>query len=341
MDTPPLGCFNRGSGDLEILKTSQIRKVECVSVSRFYEKYKDALQLELVSSPTGLARKIFEPAINRPGLAIAGFYMYFAHKRVQVFGASEVAYLFRLPSSMRKTRVARMYQYEIPCIVFSRNQEPPEEITELADQAGICVFRTHLSTIKFVNAATIILENEFAESTTVHGCMLDLRGTGILICGKSGVGKSEAALGLIERGGALVADDVVQIRNIGGELITSAPQESQGFIEVRGLGIVNVTSLFGLKALRRNKRLDLVVMLKQPSDMAEVERLGLERKKLSLMGELIYYVELPVAPGRDTARLIEVAAIDQMLKGHGYNMASEFSKQLLERISRGHMEERN
>lgn len=314
------------------LKTSRIKKINHVSVSRFYGKYKDALKLQLINSPVGLARSISEPAINRPGLAIAGFYAYFAHKRIQVFGSAEVAYLSKLPEGMRKSRVQRMYRCEVPCIVFSRGQEPPPEIIELADEAGVCVFKTSLVSMKFVNAATIILENEFAESTTVHGCMLDVRGVGILIRGKSGVGKSEAALGLIERGAALVADDMVKLRNIGGEIITSSPEMSRGYLEVRGLGIVNVTNLFGLKAWRNNKRLDLIISLLPVTEMDGMDRLGLERVYLDVMGEKILHIEIPVAPGRDTARLIEVAAIDQHLKSIGFDMAGEFNKRLMTRF---------
>lgn len=150
---------------------------------------------------------------------------------------------------MRKSRIQRMFRCEVPGIVFSRDQDPPQEIVELADEAGVCVFRTSLVTMKFVNSATIILENEFAESLTLHGCMVDVRGVGVLIRGKSGVGKSETALGLIERGAALVADDMVYVRNVGGELVASAPEMSRGFMEVRGLGIVNITTLFGLKSI--------------------------------------------------------------------------------------------
>lgn len=317
------------SPDEYTLKTSKIKKVDHVSVSKFYGKYKDALQLELVNSPAGLARGISEPTINRPGLAIAGFYAYFAHKRIQVFGSAEVAYLSKLPESMRKSRIQRMYRCEVPCIVFSRNQEPPPEIVELANAAGVCVFKTNLVSMKFVNAATIILENEFADMTTVHGCMLDVRGIGILIKGKSGVGKSEAALGLIERGAALVADDMVQLRNIGGEIITSSPEMSRGYLEVRGLGIVNVTNLFGLKAWRRNKRLDLIVTLLPATELDALDRLGLEKVYLDVLGEKILHIELPVAPGRDTARLIEVAAIDQHLKSVGFDMAGEFNRRLM------------
>ena len=223
---------------------SKVKKVDFVTLSKFYGKYKEALQLELINSPAGLSRHICEPALNRPGLAIAGFYSYFANKRIQVFGSAELAYLQKLPEGMRKSRIQRMFRCEVPGIVFSRDQNPPREIVELADEAGVCVFRTSLVTMKFVNSATIILENEFAESVTLHGCMVDVRGVGVLIRGKSGVGKSETALGLIERGAALVADDMVYVRNVGGELVASAPEMSRGFMEVRGLGIVNITTLF-------------------------------------------------------------------------------------------------
>ena len=206
---------------------SKVKKVDFVTLSKFYGKYKEALQLELINSPAGLSRHICEPALNRPGLAIAGFYSYFANKRIQVFGSAELAYLQKLPEGMRKSRIQRMFRCEVPGIVFSRDQDPPQEIVELADEAGVCVFRTSLVTMKFVNSATIILENEFAESLTLHGCMVDVRGVGVLIRGKSGVGKSETALGLIERGAALVADDMGYVRNVGGELVASAPEMSR------------------------------------------------------------------------------------------------------------------
>ena len=280
--------------DTEIteLRTSKIKIVDFVSVSKFYGKYKEALQLELMNSPAGLTKHINEPAINRPGLAIAGFYAYFAHKRVQVFGSAEIAYLRKLPVGMRRARVQRMYRCEVPCIIFSRNEDPPAEMIDLADEVGVCVFKTSLVTMKFVNAATIILENEFAEATTIQGCMLDVRGTGILISGKSGVGKSETALGLIERGAALVADDIVQVRNIGGEIIANAPEMSRGYIEVRGLGIVKVSNLFGLRALRHSKRLNMIVTLRSAEEMGDLDRLGLERAQLKVMGEKIVHVEL-------------------------------------------------
>ena len=308
---------------------SKVKKVDFVTLSKFYGKYKEALQLELINSPAGLSRHICEPALNRPGLAIAGFYSYFANKRIQVFGSAELAYLQKLPEGMRKSRIQRMFRCEVPGIVFSRDQNPPREIVELADEAGVCVFRTSLVTMKFVNSATIILENEFAESVTLHGCMVDVRGVGVLTRGKSGVGKSETALGLIERGAALVADDMVYVRNVGGELVASAPEMSRGFMEVRGLGIVNITTLFGLKSIRHNKRLDLIVTLIPAKDQEELDRLGLEREGLDVLGEKVLHVQLSVAPGRDIARLVEVAAMDYHLKDMGIDMAGEFNRRLM------------
>ncbi len=310
----------------------KVKTVEFVTMSKFYGKYKDELQLELISSPAGLSRHICEPAINRPGLAIAGFYSYFANNRIQVFGTAEMAYLKKLPAGMRKSRIQRMFRCEVPAIVFSRDQDPPPEILELADEAGVCAFRTSLVTMKFVNYATIILENEFADSMTLHGCMVDVRGVGVLIRGKSGVGKSETALGLIERGAALVADDMVQIRHVGGELITAAPEMSRGFMEVRGLGIVNITTLFGLKSLRHTKRLDLIVTLVPAKDQESLDRLGLEREHLNLLGEQILHIQLSVSPGRDIARLVEVAAVDYQLKDMGIDMAGEFNKRLMSKF---------
>lgn len=314
------------------MKTSKVKVIDHVTVSQFYQKNKDSLQLQLVNSPSGLSRKICEPAINRPGLAIAGFFSHFANKRVQVIGSAEVAYLKKLPIGMRKSRIQRMLKSEIPCLVYSHNQDPTEEIIELTNEWNICLFKTSLVTMKFVNAATIILENEFAQSTTAHGCLIDIRGIGILITGKSGVGKSEAALGLIERGASLVADDIVHLRNIGGEIIGSAPEMSRGYLEVRGLGIINVANLFGLKAVRDNKRIDLIVSLRVGAE-EDMDRLGLERERVDILDVPLTHVELPVAAGRDSSRLIEVAAIDQHLKSIGYDMAAEFNHRLMKKFT--------
>ena len=188
-------------------------------------------------------------------------------------------------------------------------------------------------TMKFLNLTTIRLERDFAESTSVHGCMVDFRGVGLLVMGKSGAGKSETAIGLLERGGALVADDLVRLRNIGGELIANAPELGQGFIEMRGIGIINVANLYGLSSIRPEKKLDLVISLRPESDLNEVDRLGIRRESYELLGVNTPHVEIPVAAGRDTARLVTVAALDHQLRRLGYDMADEFNQRLLAKMA--------
>lgn len=315
------------------MKAPIIRKVEQIPVSRFYEKYRDSLEMQLLNSPLGMSRQIQQPAINRPGLALAGYFGYFAHERIQVFGAAEMAYLSTLEGEGRRERLLLMFRENIPCLIFARGMDAPADVLAMADENGVSVFRTNMLTMNFVNRATFILENEFADSTTMHACMVDVRGVGVLITGKGGVGKSEISLGLVERGSSLVADDMVRIRNIGGSLIASAPALSSGFIEIRGIGIINVTNLFGLKAYRREKKIDLVINLTD-GKMTEMERLGLERKMMTILGVEVERISLPVAPGRDMTRLVEVAALGQYLRESGYDMAGEFNRRLHREIRR-------
>ena len=310
------------------MKEPIVRKVQQVPVARFYENYRSTLELQLINSPLGMSRAILQPAINRPGLALAGYTGYFAHERIQVFGAAEMAYLETLKEpTLRRERIRAILAAGVPCLIFARSVDVPQDIIAMADEHSVTVFRTSLTTMKFMNRATIILENEFADSTTLHGCMVDVRGVGVLITGESGVGKSEISLGLVERGSSLIADDSVKIRNISGELIASSPALSSGFIEIRGIGIINVTNLFGLKAFRKEKKIDLVINLTD-GKMTEMERLGLERKMTTILGVEVERLNLPVAPGRDMTRLVEVAALGQYLRESGYDMAGEFNRRL-------------
>ncbi len=309
------------------MKQPVARKVSQITVSHFYESYRNTLELQLVNSPLGMTRSIRQPAINRPGLALAGYFGYFAHERIQIFGAGEMAYLSTLQGEERHNRLDRILREDIPCLIFARGDEVPRDVVELADRYSVAIFRSNLPTTKFVNRATIILENEFADSITLHGCMVDVRGVGVLITGEAGIGKSEISLGLVERGAALVADDTVRVRNLGGELIATAPKLSSGFIEIRGLGIINVTNLFGLRAYCREKKIELVINL-NIGQMTEMERLGLERKRTNILGVEIDRLSLPVSPGRDMTRLVEIAAMSQYLRDSGYDMAGEFNKRL-------------
>ncbi|MDB4577538.1 HPr(Ser) kinase/phosphatase, partial [bacterium] len=185
----------------------------------------------------------------------------------------------------------------------------------------------------FLNEATIRLERDFAPRTTLHGCMVDYRGIGILIMGLSGSGKSETAIGLLEKGAALVADDVVYISQKAGELLTRSKDFARGYLEMRGIGVINVANLYGLSAIRPEKKLDLVVELKPETDLNKVDRLGLEQKQYRILDTDVPFVEIPVAPGRDTARLVGVAALDLQLRRVGFNMADEFNRRLLEEMT--------
>ena len=313
----------------------RVKTVASITVEKFFEMYSESLKLTLLGERVGFDRLISEPAVNRPGLALAGFFSYFAKKRVQVLGNLEMAYLRKLPEQMRIDRFRRMCERDIPCIIVSRGATLGPELMAVGKEHSIPILGTSQITMKFLNAATISLEHEFAPTVTIHGCMVDVRGIGVLIVGKSGSGKSETAIGLLERGGSLVADDMVRVKHVGGELIATAPDLSRGYMEIRGIGIINVANLYGLASIRPDKRLDLVVTLKPATDLNEVDRVGLESKTYELLGQQVVHVEVPVGPGRDTARMVAIAALDQQLRRLGYNMADEFNQKLLHHMSVG------
>ena len=312
---------------------SRVKRITSISVGHFYERHHEALKLRLVGdSQDGFERTIREPAPNRPGLALAGFFTYFANKRIQIIGNSEASYLKKLSPSLRAQRFRQVCEKKIPCVVTSRDHILPDELLAIASEYKLTIFRTPMVTMQFLNLASILLEQEFSESTTVHGCMVDFRGVGILIIGSSGSGKSETAIGLLERGGALVADDMVRIKRHGDELIASCPDLARGYIEMRGIGIINAANLYGLSSIRPEKRLDLVVTLKDERDLNNVDRLGLHREGHVILDHSVPHVEIPVAAGRDTARLVTVAALDLQLRRLGYDMADEFNQKLLAKM---------
>lgn len=304
-----------------------------VLVGDFFTRHKRELSMKLVGSEKGFDREILEPTINRPGLALSGFYKYFALHRIQVVGLAERSYLRHLSEQNACDRFRTLCEHKIPCIVVSRNQDLSDSLLAIAEEASISVFQTSMVTMNYINAATVRLDWEFAPSCTEHGCMVDVMGIGILIRGDSGTGKSETVLSLLRRGASLVADDMVRIRNIEDrELIATAPELGRSYMEVRGLGIINVAALFGVGTFRTEKRLDLCVTLRREDEMNDMERVGLDRDTVSLLGMDIPHIELPVAPGRDMAQLIEVAALDQKLKALGHDSAVEFNKKLLKRM---------
>jgi HPr kinase/phosphorylase len=310
--------------------SEQRKSVPIVTVESFYELHAEKLQMKLEGPRVGFHRKIREPTINRPGLALAGFYSYFAEKRVQVLGAAENTYLKSLSPKLRVERVRGLCARKIPCLVVSRGAHLDETLMAVAEEEKIAVFRTPMITMKFINAATIALEVDFSPTVTEFGSMVDILGIGVLIRGASGIGKSECVLGLIERGYSLVADDVTRITSLEGrELMATAPELTRNHMEVRGIGIINVSNIFGIGSIRIEKRLDLVVTMKDWQDLEEVDRIGLDQEYYEILKLQVPHVTIPVRPGRDIARLIEVAAMDQKLKGLGRNGALEFNTKLL------------
>lgn len=312
------------------MASSARRPAAGITVEQFLAHHGSTLRLELLEGAGGLGRRIIEPGVNRPSLALTGFTRYFANKRVQVLGACEMTYLKSLPPALRAERLRVLVEHRIPCLVLSRNYHPLPAIREVAHECGLPLFRTPLLTLRFVNAATLCLDHDFAPTTTEHATTLDIKGVGVLIRGDSGVGKSECALALIERGSSLVADDMTRLRLVDErELVASAPELNRGYMECRGLGIINVGEMFGIKSVRPAKRIDMVVTLRDWTPGAVEERTGLESSTYEILGIQLPHIELFVRPGRDIARLVEVAALVQALKAIGHDPAREFNERLI------------
>jgi HPr kinase/phosphorylase len=303
---------------------------QAITVGQFFKEHGPSLEMKLLAGEAGLERVIREPTVNRPGLALSGFTRYFAYKRMQVMGHAEVFYLREQRQEERESRYAYLFAYKIPCVVFSRGLKPDKEFLAAAAQAGVPIFQTPLVTMKFINKATLELEMMFAPRTSEHGCMVDILGVGVIIKGESGIGKSESVLALIERGYSLVADDVVRgVLVDGRDVLCTSSELTRDHMEVRGIGIINVAQMFGVKAIRKEKKLDLIVTLKPWDDVSDVERVGMEQEFVKVLGVDIPHVTLPVRPGRDIARLIEVAAFQMKLRKSGYNAAEDLNNRLL------------
>ncbi len=311
-------------------------KLDAVTVERFYTEKAEALELKLIAGAGGMKRIIREPTINRPGLALTGFTRYFAHKRIQVIGNAEAFYLKSLDESQRLQRYQEFLRYRIPCVVYSRNLRADPMLLRLVEDANVPVFQCPLITMKFINLATLALETLFAPHGTEMGSMVDILGVGVLIRGDSGIGKSESVLALIERGYSLVADDVTKVTLADGRHVMGTSSEvTREHMEVRGIGIINVAAMFGVRSMRLEKRLDLVVSLKQWEDVPDVDRVGMDQETVKILGVEVPHITIPVRPGRDLARLVEVAAYHTKLKATGRNPAKELNDRLLAQMAAG------
>jgi HPr kinase/phosphorylase len=307
---------------------------DTITVERFYTEHESELKLKLLAGAAGLKRVIREPTVNRPGLILAGFTRYFAWKRVQALGNADAYFLKSLPEKQRLQRYQELLSYKVPCLVFSRNLRPDHHLLRAAEAADVPLFQTPLITMKFINLATLALEMMFAPRATEMGSMVDILGVGVIIRGESGIGKSESVLALIERGYSLVADDVTKVTLVDGrEIIGTSSEVTRHHMEVRGIGIINVAAMFGVKCIRKEMRVDLVVSLKAWNEVADVDRLGMEQETVKILGVEIPHITLPVRPGRDLARLIEVAAFHTKLKASGHNPAKELNDRLIARMA--------
>ena len=306
------------------------KAIHGITVAHFFETYRAKLMMELVTGEAGLHRLIREGTINRPALALTGFFKYFANKRIQVLGSAEMTYLKTLSQKAQVKIFAQMVKKGIPCLILTRNFNATHPMLAVAQEMNLPVFRTPMITMNFVNLATLCIDNEFAPHSTEHATTLDIKGVGVLLRGDSGIGKSECALALIERGHSLVADDLTLVKLIDErELMASSRPLNRGYMECRGIGIINIAEMFGIKSIRLEKRIDMVVSLREWTPEAVEERTGLEENFYEILGMRVPHIELYVRPGRDIARLVEVAALTQALKKMGHDPARDFNERLI------------
>jgi len=309
---------------------------DLITVERFYTEHAAPLELRLIAGAGGLKRIIREPTVNRPGLVLTGFTKYFANKRLQVIGNAEAFYLKSLTVEERVQRYNVFLSHRLPCVVFSRNLRADKDFLRAAEAADTPIFQCPFITMKFINMATLALEMMFAPRGTELGSMVDILGVGVIIRGESGIGKSESVLALIERGYSLVADDVTKVTLVDGrEVVGTSADLTRDHMEIRGIGIINVAAMFGVKSIRMEKRVDLVITLKPWEEVTDVDRVGMEQETTQVLGIDIPHITIPVRPGRDLARLIEVAAFQTKLKLSGYNAAKELNDRLLKQMSAG------
>lgn len=309
---------------------AQPKFVDSVPVQSFLDASNGALKMSLVCGEDGMSRLIRDKSMNRPALALTGFFKNFGYKRIQLFGAGEMAYMRELPASRQLEIMNRMLEKPVPCIAVSRNLLPTPAMEKMAAQAKVPLFRSSLTTKDFSAQAMLILEDLFAPQVGEHGTLMDVKGIGTLIRGKSGVGKSECALTLIERGHSLVADDLVYIKLENERFLIGRSSElNRGYMECRGLGIVNIGELFGIRSVRLSKEINLVITFEEWKAGMDEERTGLEHDTYEIMGVRLPHIVLPVRPGRDLARLVEVAAMVLALKDMGHDSAKEFNDRLI------------
>ena len=300
------------------------------------------LNLTLMAGRKGLQKQIAHPQVQKMGLALTGFIQFISPERLQIIGNPEMAYFNGLAPTFQQEVIHKIFSLDLACVVVTRNLDIPGHLLEEADERGVPLFLTDLSSTEFIDRVNRFLELKLAATTSIHGVLMDVFGVGVLILGKSGIGKSECALDLILRGHRLVADDMVFIQKRSPSfLLGSGFDIIQHHMEIRGLGIINIRSLFGVESIRERKKIELVIELMEWNAYEEYDRLGFEEEKYPILEVDLPMLRIPVTPGRNLSTVVEVAARNHLLKMMGYDSALEFEKKLIRRMEenrRGHVE---
>jgi HPr kinase/phosphorylase len=319
---------------MTIVTDKSISKKEFITVDFFYNNAKKLGKLNLVSENSDQERKIADQNIHRPGLALAGFVDLFSYNRVQIFGNTEARYLKKLSSEQQEKSLRTLFQFNVPCIILTNNNKPIQVLLDIAKEKRVPIFTSPYNTTKLVYLLSDFLDDQFSQRITIHGSFVDVYGVGICFVGKSGIGKSEVALDLIERGHRLVADDVIILTKKGeGILIGSGTEIAKHNMEIRGLGIIDVERIFGIRAIRYQKRLEILVELEVWDDRANYTRTGLDETTITISETEIPYIKLPILPGKNITVISEVIALNYLLKHYGFDAAEIFKKRLSDRIS--------
>jgi len=310
---------------------------EKISVTSLIDKVRQSvrIKLEVAAGADNTDNKfVRDTDLHRPGLALAGYIELFTYQRVQIIGNTESQYLGHLTQNEKLESFEELTSFDIPVIICTAGNKLPKALLKIADKKGIPVVYTEVKTTKFMFILRDFLQDYFAVQTMVHGTMVDVYGIGILITGKSGIGKSEVALDLVERGHRLVSDDVVMITRKSGILITSATETNKHFMEIRGLGIINVMSMFGIRSIRYQKRLEVILDLSLWEETENVDRTGLDNETCEVLDTSIPLIRLPITPGKNITVVAEVIAMNYLLKHYGYDAAEEFQNKVHSHISR-------
>lgn len=303
------------------------------------KEFAKSLGLETLVSTSKQGWEIKATDMNRPGMQLAGFYEYFPHEGPQVIGKVEMTYLDSLPNDVRRQRLETFFSYDIPCLILCRGMRCPPDIEEFVRSRDVPVYQSPLATMRFVSNAILYLNAQLAPRQTLHGVLVNVYGVGILLTGESGVGKSESALELVKRGHQLVADDVVDVRRVTDQrLVGEAPEMVRHFMEIRGIGIIDIRAMYGIGSVVLSKTIDLVIHLEMWVKDREYDRLGLTEEYMTIMGVRVPLMVIPVQPGRNLAIVIEVAARNFTLKRTGYNAAKELDKRLFALVDSAHDE---